>query len=194
VLLFPRRQELPRGSIFEGMPPEERRRFAVSHGWACERHPTPSTQRIQRLAQALEVAGADDDDAVFLDYASLFQNALFGSPLPECPLPQRNRTAKESKCFRTALFEMPRMFAFGGVKVIVLPQLEHWQAFPASLHSSQCELSALWGWINDGPYHNRGWCAVLVCTQGGKIIANLDDPDVLLVLNTRAWPQNVAEY
>jgi len=63
---------------------------------------------------------------------------------------------------------MPRMFAFGGVKVIVLPQLEHWQAFPASLHSSQCELSALWGWINDGPYHNRGWCAVLVCTQGGN--------------------------
>ncbi len=81
MLLFPRRQELPGGSIFEGMPPEERRRFAVSHGWACERHPTPSTQRIQRLAQALEVAGADDDDAVFLDYASLFQNALFRSAI-----------------------------------------------------------------------------------------------------------------
>ena len=110
VLLFPRRQELPRGSFYEGMPPEERRRFALSHGWACERHPTPSAQRIQRLAQVLEAAGADDDDAVFLDYASLFGTVL-GLP------PQRNQTAKESKCFRTALFEMSRMFAFGGVKV-----------------------------------------------------------------------------
>ena len=206
VLLFPRRQELPRGSFYEGMPPEERRRFAVSHGWACENHPTPSAERIQRLAQALETARANDDDAVFFDYASLFQNSRFGTGLGLPP--QRDRTPGESKCFRTALFEISRMFAFGGVEVIVLPQLEHWRDFPAVLGSQSapvpefsdvknraCERSALWGWINDVPYHNRGWCdAEFSCPLKAGIIANLDDPDVQLVLNARAWPQNVAKY
>ena len=89
------------------------------------------------------------------------------------------------------------MFAFGGVKVIVLPQLEHWQAFPASLHSSQCELSALWGYCGVGSTTGPTIIAAgapFSCALKAEIIANLDDPDVLLVLNTRAWPQNVAEY
>jgi hypothetical protein len=206
VLLFPRRQELPRGSFYEGMPPENRRRFAVSHGWACENHPTPSSERIHRLAQALKTAHADDDDAVFLDYASLFQNPRFGTRLGLPP--QRDRTPGESKCFRTALFEMSRMFAFGGVKVIVLPQLERWQDFPAVLGSQNapvpefsevknraCEKSDLWGWINAVPYENRGWCAAeFSCALKAKIIANLDDQDVQDVLNARAWPENVDEY
>jgi hypothetical protein len=206
VLLFPRRQELPRGSFYEGMPPENRRRFAVSHGWACENHPTPSGDRIKRLAQALETARADDDDAVFLDYASLFQNPRFetGLGLP----PQRIRRPDERKCFRTALFEMSRMFAFGGVEVIVLPQLERWQDFPAVLGSQSepvlkfsevknraCEKSDLWGWINAVPYENRGWCAAeFSCALKAGIIANLEDPDVLRVRSARAWPQNVDEY
>ena len=206
VLLFPRRQELPRGSFYEGMPPENRRRFAVSHGWACENHPTPSSKRIHRLAQALKTAHADDDDAVFLDYASLFQNPRFGTRLGLPP--QRDRTAGESKCFRTALFEMSRMFAFGGVKVIVLPQLERWQDFPAVLGSQSapvpefsevknraCEKSDLWGWINAVPYENRGWCAAeFSCALKAKIIANLGDQDVQDVLNARPWPENVEEY
>jgi len=206
VLLFPRRQELPRGSFYEGMPPENRRRFAVSHGWACENHPTPSSERIHRLALALKTAHADDDDAVFLDYASLFQNPRFGTRLGLPP--QRDRTAGESKCFRTALFEMSRMFAFGGVKVIVLPQLERWQDFPAVLGSQNapvpefsevknraCEKSDLWGWINAVPYENRGWCAAeFSCALKAGIIANLEDPDVQRVLHARAWPQNVDEY
>ena len=206
VLLFPRRQELPRGSFYEGMPPENRRRFAVSHGWACENHPTPSSKRIHRLAQALKTAHADDDDAVFLDYASLFQNPRFGTRLGLPP--QRDRTPGESKCFRTALFEMSRMFAFGGVKVIVLPQLERWQDFPAVLGSQNapvpefsevknraCEKSDLWGWINAVPYENRGWCAAeFSCALKAGIIANLEDPDVQRVLHARAWPQNVDEY
>ena len=206
VLLFPRRQELPRGSFYEGMPPENRRRFAVSHGWACENHPTPSSKRIHRLAQALKTAHADDDDAVFLDYASLFQNPRFGTRLGLPP--QRDRTAGESKCFRTALFEMSRMFAFGGVKVIVLPQLERWQDFPAVLGSQNapvpefsevknraCEKSDLWGWINAVPYENRGWCAAeFSCALKAKIIANLGDQDVQDVLNARPWPENVEEY
>ena len=209
VVLFPRRQELPRGSFYEGMPPEERRRFAVSHGWACENHPTPSAERIQRLAQALETANskrANDDDAVFLDYASLFQNSRFGTGLGLPP--QRDRTPGESKCFRTALFEISRMFAFGGVEVIVLPQIEKWQAFPAVLGSQHapvlefsevkkrdCERSALWGWINEVPYHNRGWCAAeFSCALKAGIIANLDDPDVQKVRKARDWPEDVAEY
>ena len=206
VVLFPRRQELPRGSFYEGMPPEERRRFAVSHGWACENHPTPSAERIQRLAQALETARANDDDAVFFDYASLFQNSRFGTGLGLPP--QRDRTPGESKCFRTALFEISRMFAFGGVEVIVLPQIEKWQAFPAVLGSQHapvlefsevkkrdCERSALWGWINEVPYHNRGWCAAeFSCALKAGIIANLDDPDVQKVREARDWPKDVAEY
>ena len=206
VVLFPRRQELPRGSFYEGMPPEKRRRFAVSHGWACENHPTPSAERIQRLAQALETARANDDDAVFLDYASLFQNSRFGTGLGLPP--QRDRTPDESKCFRTALFEISRMFAFGKVEVIVLPQIEKWQAFPAVLglqhapvlefsevKKRDCERSALWGWINEVPYHNRGWCAAeFSCALKAGIIANLDDPDVQKVLKARDWPKDVAEY
>jgi hypothetical protein len=206
VLLFPRRQELPRGSFYEGMPPENRRRFAVSHGWACENHPTPSAKRIQRLAQALKTARADDDDAVFLDYASLFQNPRFGTGLGLPP--QRDRTPGESKCFRTALFEISRMFAFRGVEVIVLPQLERWQDFPAVLGSQNapvpefsevknrdCERSALWGWINAVPYENRGWCAAeFSCALKAGIIANLDDPEVQRVLKARAWPKTVDEY
>jgi hypothetical protein len=188
------------------MPPENRRRFAVSHGWACENHPTPSAERIHRLAQALKTARADDDDAVFLDYASLFQNARFGTGLGLPP--QRDRTKGESKCFRTALFEISRMFAFGGVEVIVLPQLEHWRDFPAVLGSQSapvpefsevknraCEKSDLWGWINAVPYENRGWCAAeFSCALKAGIIANLEDPDVQRVRNARAWPQNVDEY
>ena len=206
VLLFPRRQELPRGSFYEGMPPENRRRFAVSHGWACENHPTPSSKRIHRLAQALKTAHADDDDAVFLDYASLFQNPRFGTRLGLPP--QRDRTPGESKCFRTALFEMSRMFAFGGVEVIVLPQIERWQDFPAVLGSQsepvlkfsevkkrKCERFYPWGWINAVPYENRGWCAAeFSCALKAKIIANLGDQDVQDVLNARPWPENVEEY
>eukprot|EP00900_Chrysochromulina_parva_P015062 jgi/Chrpa1/23557/Chrysochromulina_OHIO_Genome00028040-RA len=254
------------------MPPENRRRFAVSHGWACENHPTPSGERIKKLEKALEfdgvvcliklsanvdenmvravlggfgiikscdlkrtppivrfashasavaaknagawpglcegleIARADDDDAVFLDYASLFQDARFGTGLGLPP--QRIRTPDEDKCFRTALFEISRMFAFGGVKVIVLPQLELLRDFPAVLSSQsapvlkfsevkkrKCERSYPWGWINAVPYENRGWCAAeFSCALKAGIIANLEDPDVQRVCKARKWPNTVKEY
>ena len=207
VVLFPRRQELPRGTFYEGAPPKGPRRFVVSHGWACEHHPTPSAERIQRLARALDTADANDEDSVFLDYASLFQRGrpalgdALGIPT------QRDRTVEEGKCFRTALAEMSRMYAYGGCEVIVLSQLEHWRAFPgkasivvpspkfSDFKMRDCEHSALWGWINSVPYHNRGWCAAeFSCALKANIIANLTDPDVQDVLKARAWPQTVDDY
>ena len=205
VVLFPRRQELPRGAFYEGIPPDGSRRFVVSHGWACQHHPTPSAERIKRLERALQTAGAHDVDAVFIDYASLFQH---GRPELAVKLgipPQRKRTPEEEKCFRTALFEMSRMYAYGRCEVIVLPQLEHWQTFPHSasperkwsdVKNRYCEHSELWGWINDVPYHNRGWCAAeFSCALKANIIANLADPDVQQVLKARKfWPQTVTDY
>jgi len=65
VIIFPRRQELPRGEFYEGVPPRGSRRFVVSHPWACEYHPTPSAERIRRLVRVLDTVGAQDTDGVF---------------------------------------------------------------------------------------------------------------------------------
>ena len=59
----------------------------------------------------------------------------------------------------------------------------------------ECDHSALWGWINDVPYHNRGWCAAeFSCALKASIIANLHDPDVQVVCMGRNWPHNVADF
>lgn len=198
---FPRRQELPRGCFYIGLPPENARRFVVSHPWACEHHPTPSGERIRSLKNALDVANAVDTDAVFFDYASLFQRSR---PQQEGLPPQRPITANEQKLFRIALFEMSRMYAFSGCEVLVLPQLELLQSSASSqpvkakysnVKKRDCLHSDTWGWINEVPYENRGWCAAeFSCALQAGIVANLTDPAVQAVLRARDWPTSVKQY
>merc|ERR1712118_225027 len=71
--LLPRRQELPRGSFYIGVPPAGCQKWVVSYGWASERHPCPNGTLIECLVRKLCDHGAKDDDGVFMDYTSLYQ-------------------------------------------------------------------------------------------------------------------------
>ena len=106
---FPRRQELPRGSFYVGVPPNGRRKYVVSHGWVTEHHPGPSGIKMAKLLAALDVDKANNDDGVFFDYCSLDQRAR---PQPAGSPPQRVRTIGETRRFYLALWEMTRMYAY----------------------------------------------------------------------------------
>ena len=200
--LLLRRQELPRGTFVVGAPPQGRTRYVVSHGWATENHPSPTGSRVAQLAVALDQAGATDDELVFMDFPSLFQKAR---SMPPGVAPQRERTPWEKKLFGIALWEMSRMYAFRGCKVIVLPQVETLPAGSdieykySEVKGRDCPWSATWGWVNTVPYANRGWCAAeFACARKAGIIANMDDPGVVEVLNSRrgsgGWPETVEDY
>jgi hypothetical protein len=143
-----------------------------------------------------------DDELVFMDFASLFQKARI---MPPGVAPQRERTPWEKKLFGIALWEMSRMYAFRGCKVIVLPQVETLPAGSdieykySEVKGRDCPWSATWGWVNTVPYANRGWCAAeFACARKAGIIANMDDPGVVEVLNSRrgsgGWPETVEDY
>ena len=200
---FPRRQELPRGTFYEGLPPEGRRKYVVSHGWATEHHPSPSGMKLCKLLAAIDAdEGASDDDGIFLDFCSLDQRAR---PQPAGQQPQRERTIAESRRFYLALWEMTRMYAYGGCRVVVLPEVEPWKLFePAGTQPEQvysevkervCLRSAVWGWVNEVPYHRRGWCfAEFSCARKAGIIINEHDEAVQAILRARAWPTDVKSY
>ena len=57
---------------------------------------------------------------------------------------QEGRTHAEERCFRRALFEMTRLYAFHECEVVVLPRVE-------------TDLPPGWGTSNTRPYHLRGW-------------------------------------
>merc|ERR1712232_1185067 len=61
-----------------GEPSRSVRKFVVSHGWETEVHPCPSGQKLNDLVAALERLDAKDDDVVFLDWCSIFQEAKMG--------------------------------------------------------------------------------------------------------------------
>jgi len=136
-----------------------------------------------------------------MDYASLPQRSR---PQQEGLPPQRPINAVELKLFRLALFEMSRMYAFSGCKVLVLPELEPVGRYAGgealkSVYSEsknrECLRSDTWGWINEVPYENRGWCAAeFACALHAGTIANLSDAGVQTVLRARKWPATVAEY
>ena len=199
---FPRRQELPRGAFYVGLPPEERRKYVVSHGWATEHHPSPSGAKLRKLLEALDADAASDDDGIFLDFCSLDQR---DKPQPAGKPPQRHRTVAETRRFYLALWEMTRMYAYRGCRVIVLPEVEQWESFeeegtpPEEVHSDLkdrvCLRSAVWGWVNDVPYHRRGWCfAEFSCARKAGLIVNERDRAVQDVLAARPWPADVQSY
>ena len=195
---FPRRQELPRGSFYVGVPLDGRRKYVVSHGWATEHHPSPSGVKMCKLLAALDADKADDEDGVFLDYCSLDQRHR---PQPEGSPPQRERTVAEARRFYLALWEMTRMFAHKGCRVVVLPDLELagdgadecW----SDAKERVCRKSSVWGWINDVPYHRRGWCfAEFSCAYKAGIIVNLRDVQELCGAwdAEGGWPTTVQSY
>jgi len=200
---FPRRQELPRGTFYVGLPPESRRMYVVSHGWATEHHPSPSGLTLRRLLEAIDMdEGASDDDGIFLDFCSLDQRAR---PQSAGQLAQRERTVAETRRFYLALWEMTRMYSYCGCRVVVLPEIEPWQLFeaagtqPERVHSEvkgrTCLRSAVWGWVNEVPYHCRGWCfAEFSCARKAGIIVNGRDPAVQTVFEAREWPADVPSY
>ena len=200
---FPRRQELPRGTFYVGLPPDHRRKYVVSHGWATEHHPSPSSVKLRQLLAAIDAdSGASDEDGIFLDFCSLDQRAR---PQPVGRPPQRERTVEETRRFKLALWEMTRMYAYRGCRVVVLPEIEPWELFeaagtePAQVHSEVkgrvCLQSAVWGWVNDVPYHKRGWCfAEFSCAHKAGIIVNEADAAVQAVMHARVWPANVQSY
>jgi hypothetical protein len=200
---FPRRQELPRGTFYVGLPPAGTRSYVVSHGWATEHHPSPSGLKLRRLVAALDADGASDDDGCFLDYMSLDQRARpgsFGTPK------QRERTVSETRRFYLALWEMTRLFAFRECRVVVLPHVEGVEGPEDSVFldynqykGRDCPRSTVWGWVNDVPYHRRGWCfAEFSCAYKAGVIVNLSDPSVQEVCRARdadgGWPTSVESY
>ena len=205
---FPRRQELPYHGFIVGAPPQDRRKFVASHGWETEVHPSPSGGKMSRLADALEKLRAEDEDFVFLDFCSNSQAAKMGKhyaendPWPGAPArnatapayfaangvsaPLADRTAAEKAAFGYAMWDMGRLYSFKECEVIVLPELDLIDTFPGG---------DVWGIVNDRPYRNRGWCCAefAVARYNGRI-ANLDNPCVQAVLNSREWPAgNTAE-
>ena len=71
----PRQQDLdPSGTIVGRLP--KGRKVSVSHGWDSAYHISPSGEKLELLAKALEDLGVDDEeDGIFLDFASLAQKA-----------------------------------------------------------------------------------------------------------------------
>jgi len=204
---FPRRQELPAGSFVEGVPVRRSRKFVVSHGWESQVHPSPSGSKMVRLAQALDALGAVEDDVVFFDFLSNPQEAKMGQVYEEgepwAGAPARSaiatpyfehhkisfipgRTDREQAQFRYAMWDMGRLYAYQQCEVIVLPALDPPDTFPGG---------QVWGMVNSTPYEFRGWCCSEFATalQSGRI-ANMGDPEVQRVLESRPWPQTAQEY
>ena len=209
---FPRRQELPPGSFIVGAPPRGRRKFVVSHGWEAEVHPSPSGEKMARLASALVTLEAGDDDLVFLDFCSNTQEAKLGryyqQDEPFAPSPARSATADayferndvafvrsrspaEKSSFSFAMWDMGRLYAYEECEVIVLPTLEH----DAAKLNASFPGGAVWGMPNTRAYEKRGWCASeFAIARKNNRIKNLNDPDVQRVLASRPWPETNDDY
>lgn len=143
---FPRRQELPEQSYVVGAPPENKRKFVVSHGWESEMHPSPSGGKMRHLSAALLKLGADEEDLVFFDFCSNAQGAKMGKvykadePWTGAPLrdatcgpyfqangvafPLNDRSRQQRAAFTYAMWEMGRLYSYQECEVIVLPQLD----------------------------------------------------------------------
>ena len=64
---FPRQQDLNPDGLYIGVLTSGRK-WSLSHGWSSEMHPSPSGEKMRRLATKLESLGAHDErDGVFLE-------------------------------------------------------------------------------------------------------------------------------
>jgi hypothetical protein len=129
-------QEVPASEVILGgswLPlsrEEPRGRFVVSHPWLSRWHPDPGGQKLQTLVQQLDLLGASDDDAVYIDFMSLPQHDLQDPDLQRLmlenniPKPGEHpsvRTEAEDVMFRKALGSLELLFSTGSNPIIVLP-------------------------------------------------------------------------
>jgi len=100
-----------------------------------------------------------------------------------------DRTSSQRIAFDYAMWEMGRLYSFHECEVIVLPTLAD-ELEPTKDHVlASFPGGDVWGDINNRPYHNRGWCcAEFAVARYSNRIANLHDPSVQAVLQSRQWP------
>ncbi|CAK0886750.1 unnamed protein product, partial [Prorocentrum cordatum] len=130
-------QEVPRAEVVvgrQGFPHargEPKHRYVLSHPWMSKEHPDPEGKKLKMLAQQLDLLGASDSDAIFIDYMGLPQNnklhpeyAGFEREGGSVPKPGEHpavRTVEEEKLFKRALGSMELLYSVAKVPVIVLP-------------------------------------------------------------------------
>ena len=207
---FPRRQDLPEGSFVSGAAAGHRR-LVVSHGWEAEHHPSPSGSKLQLLLDALERArvAPADDAVVFLDYVSISQKGrslacdayyrLNGGEAPTMDSKgaarygQADRNDAETRCFKHALWDMGRLYAYRGCEVIVLP-VAHADGACSKPGSFPGGPEA-WGRVKENPYELSGWCCAeyAIARFNGRIV-NADDEEVRKIEHAREWPASIEAY
>mmetsp|Transcript_162840 Transcript_162840/g.522044 ORF Transcript_162840/g.522044 Transcript_162840/m.522044 type:complete len:876 (-) Transcript_162840:573-3200(-) len=165
--MLPRRNDIPlhqrlhgtrlRGLWTDASPPGgSRQLFAVSHAWLSVEHPDPTGLRLGALVEDLSWMKATDEDLIFFDYCSLFQNDHFhpdyeeGVPLP--PGHEALRTETEEALFQTAKRYMDVIFASSMVKVLVMPEIYDIQKIMQSHGKLIRPLKQR--------YIERGWCGM----------------------------------
>ena len=211
---FPRCQDLPPGSYIEEAPPVGQV-YVVSYTWSATDHPSPGGAKMRELAAVLDRLGASDDGGVFFDFPSLPQGGgkrpdIYLSTNPyarKAPLLEEldGRNEEEVARFKFALFETTRLYAYGGSKVIVLPDKDDVSSFPDVgevteklndfCEPPRMETHSNWGFTKKMGYENSGWCCAefAIAKRNGTIV-NMDDAPVQRVLKSREWPNTATEY
>jgi hypothetical protein len=124
----------------------------VSHPWLSKAHPDPEGKKLGLLVDQLNTLGAEDDDAIFLDFISLPQHDSQDGELRRLsregnwPNPGRHpsvRTPVEEEYFNKALGSIESIFSVANIPVIVLPM--------------ENEVDA------GREYISRGWCFFEFC-------------------------------
>ncbi|CAK0825294.1 unnamed protein product [Prorocentrum cordatum] len=155
---MPRCQEVPAdhavvgSSGFSLVRDGQKHRFVLSHPWLSREHPDPTGVKVRLLVDQLDRLGADDADAVFIDYMSLPQNDKQNTELQRLEVEQGMpkpgmhpavRTEAEEAQFKQALSAMELIYSIGKTPVIVLP---------------------MDGAVERGrEYISRGWCFLEFC-------------------------------
>ena len=166
--------------------------FVVSYTWSATKHPSPAGAKVRELVAILDRLGASDDGGVFFDFASLPQGDMTerdkhdkhkivstvpGIYLDSNPYSRKaprskehldGRNEDERARFNFALFETTRLYAYGGSKVIVLPDKDEVATFPdageiAEQVNDFCdpprpEMHSNWGFTKKMGYEHSGWC------------------------------------
>ncbi|CAK0891488.1 unnamed protein product [Prorocentrum cordatum] len=135
-----------------GFPMERdapKHRFVVSHPWLSEKHPDLAGVTLRRLVEQLDISGADDGDAVFIDFMSLPQHDMQNLELQQLerdmrwPNPGEHaavRTEAEEDLFKTALSGMELLFSVSNVLVLVLPMDDYVERGKEYITRSWCFL------------------------------------------------------
>ncbi|CAK0897295.1 unnamed protein product, partial [Prorocentrum cordatum] len=161
-------------------------RFVLSHPWLSREHPDPEGVKLQELVRQLNLLGASDADAVFVDFMSLPQNdkahpelrqlERAGRPCPDPGCHPAVRTAAEERLFKRALSAMEQVYSTGSIRVIVLPM-------DSSVEAGR-------------EYIKRGWCFLEFCLAlsfGNICNAEIAEPVALLAEEVKSKRANTVD-